>query len=112
MNTKKIRHAPTLFVFALFISFSCTAFGRSAHKCLGANGQYEYTDMKCPPVTSSAVTETSASASATASGGATHSDAAPANPAPLEAAPIQPQHETQPKQSVAPATGTPATSSL
>jgi hypothetical protein len=102
MNEKKIRHAPTLFVFALFISFSCTAFGRSAHKCLGSNGQYEYTDKKCPPTTPPVITEKSGSAIAPQSGDTRPSNAAPASTPTQESAPIHPQHEIQPRQTVAP----------
>jgi hypothetical protein len=112
LNTKKIRHVPTVSVFALLTTFSCAAFGSSVHKCLGADGQYEFTDKKCPSTTPPTITEKSESAVVPPNSGVKHSDTAPTTLPSQEAAPTHPHHETQPKQSVTPANGATSSATL
>jgi hypothetical protein len=94
LNTKNIRHVLTVFVLALLSAFSCAAFGSSVHKCQGPDGQYEFTDKKCPSTTSPTITEKSESAAVSPNSGAKHSDTAPASSPSQEAAPTHQQHET------------------
>ena len=45
------RSAAILFCFSLLLSFSGSAMSESAvHKCMQADGYYEYTDTKCESV--------------------------------------------------------------
>jgi hypothetical protein len=55
-----IRHALALVSFTLLSAFSGAAISGTVHKCLQANGLYEYSDKKCVPVAPTASQQQSA----------------------------------------------------
>jgi hypothetical protein len=108
------RHAVALVAFALFSSFSGAAVSssvhNSVHKCLQANGQYEFTDKKCVATTPAAVPAKSGSENNSTNSEAKRTDPPHANAiaqpheastahAPLEA---QPKHDSLPSGSTVP----------
>jgi hypothetical protein len=79
------RHTLTLAAFALLSSFSNVAVSGTVHKCLQADGRYEFTDKKCVAAVPVPVQEKPSAPSVADAIAQTH-DAAPAS-APLEAQP-------------------------
>jgi hypothetical protein len=92
--------------FTLLSVFSGAAISGTVHKCLQANGRYEFTDKKCVPVTPSAVQEQAAPV--TSSSG---NEANPADPqsAARVSAPLEVQPEQAPNSSAVPSAPQPNT---
>jgi hypothetical protein len=87
------RQALALGSFALLSSFSGAAVSGTVHKCLQANGQYEFTDKKCVPAAPATVQEQSVPVTNAQNNEVKHADAiaqphdASPSSAPLEAQP-------------------------
>jgi len=94
------RHALALVAFALLSSFSGAAVSGSVHKCLQANGQYEFTDKKCVAPVSGPAQEQSVPEISTPSNEVKRADPPHADTIaqPHEASPAHAPLEAQPKQ--------------
>ena len=90
-----IRHALALASFTLLSAFSGAAISGTVHKCMQANGQYEFTDKKCVPVTPSATQEQTAPVTSSSGNEAKPADT---NAQPRAAAHVSAPLEVQPQQ--------------
>ena len=91
------RHILALVSFALLSMFSTAAVSGSVHKCLQANGLYEYSDTKCISVPPSAVQKQSASVTESHNGETNRADPTAAIQ-PHEATNARAPVESQPPQ--------------
>jgi hypothetical protein len=96
------RHTTALAAFALLSSFSGVALSSSAHnavhKCLLADGKYEFTDKKCAATTSASILGKTPLETNSQNSEVKHPDASSTH-TPLEA---QPKHDALPNGSAIP----------